>query len=1141
MKTLNFFQKNATRRALMLMLVVAMVLGFNSAKAQTVIPQNGLVAFYPFDDNADDESGFGHNGIVYGAIPVADRHGNPNSAYSFDGVDDYIEMLTNNLNFPLGTSFSISLWVKAQPQATTEVTDCYSTETINYGQVFNKYGCPYGLSGDLICLFQQNGQLIYELRGRGVNGNTYPNGGHNGFTLTNTINYNEFVFVTMIKNAGANSISLYINGNHVSTTNFLDDSNDGQIPLLFGKQLICNGCPEAASGAFFNGVIDQFRAYNRVLTEAEIQALYHEDDPFTEITTDIENVYGGATAWGDFDNDGFKDVIVTGSRVVHNQVPELHYISKLYKNMGNGNFTEQTQIDMPGVICSAVAWSDINNDGWLDLILTGADTQNTNVLKLYINNRNGTFADQTNDLPAVRYPSLALGDYDNDGDEDLLLAGSYITKIYQNDNGTFTLTPIILQGVNDASASWGDYDADGDLDILVSGAINNTQTISIVYRNIGNGIFDDINASLSGASKHGASWGDYDNDGDLDILFTGATGEYPNYNPISKVYEYENGIFNETQIVLAPVFGNASDWADFNNNGNMDILITGYSANGYTKLYKNDGNDNFTEITFSGLENVAMGYVNWVDYNNDGYLDVFLIGHDVNEITSTGLYRNNGGTVANTQALAPTNLQTNVTCEGVTFSWNKTTDNETPQDGLSYNIYIRSELGEVDIKSPMSDLTNGYRRVVQMGNLMGNVNSWTINDLPSGTYYWSVQAVDNGLMGGNWATEKQFTVVDVQISTIDQTVTSNNTFTIDVNTTELLESDDISAFQFTYTYDANLLQYEGTTNGTLASGVMVNASNSGVIYVSYASADALVGAGSLIRFTFTALDCGTTTPVISDFYYNETLIGCITNGTITSNSSLICGDLTGNGIVQAYDASKVVKFVVDPLTFPLTNCQLEAADVAETYGEVDEVDASTILQFVNHVIDELECGGSNSGKSFPIVDVDVKVVNNQLVFTSKGDLFAFKLVANENSEFLNEPIIKNFAANAKNITASEYKVAMASAFAINAGDDFMTIPLKEGLVEITLELRINGVTKIKIIPIPDPITIYPNPVRNLLTISGIEEPTVATVCSVSGSIMQITELNSGSTEINVNNLAKGVYILKLQTATNVVVKRFIKQ
>jgi len=380
-----------------------------------------------------------------------------------------------------------------------------------------------------------------------------------------------------------------------------------------------------------------------------------------------------------------------------------------------------------------------------------------------------------------------------------------------------------------------------------------------------------------------------------------------------------------------------------------------------------------------------------------------------------------------------------------------------------------------------------------------------------------------------------------EISTDNQSVTTNTTFAVDVNTTELLENDDISAFQFTYTYDANLLQYEGTTNGTLASGAMVNASNSGVIYVSYASADALVGAGSLIRFTFTALDCGTTTPVISDFYYNETLIGCITNGTITSNSSLICGDLTGNGIVQAYDASKVVKFVVDPLTFPLTNCQLEAADVAETYGEVDEVDASTILQFVNHVIDELECGGSNSGKSFPIVDVDVKVVNNQLVFTSKGDLFAFKLVANENSEFLNEPIIKNFAANAKNITASEYKVAMASAFAINAGDDFMTIPLKEGLVEITLELRINGVTKIKIIPIPDPITIYPNPVRNLLTISGIEEPTVATVCSVSGSIMQITELNSGSTEINVNNLAKGVYILKLQTATNVVVKRFIKQ
>ena len=100
-------------------------------------------------------------------------------------------------------------------------------------------------------------------------------------------------------------------------------------------------------------------------------------------------------------------------------------------------------------------------------------------------------------------------------------------------------------------------------------------------------------------------------------------------------------------------------------------------------------------------------------------------------------------------------------------------------------------------------------------------------------------------------------------------------------------------------------------------------------------------------------------------------------------------------------------------------------------------------------------------------------------------------------------------------------------------------PLVVAIIEPEKNLKY-ATTSVTNIPNTD-ITIYPNPVRNLLTISGINEPTVATVCSVSGSIMQITELNSGSTEINVNNLANGVYILKLQTATNVVVKRFIKQ
>ena len=116
------------------------------------------------------------------------------------------------------------------------------------------------------------------------------------------------------------------------------------------------------------------------------------------------------------------------------------------------------------------------------------------------------------------------------------------------------------------------------------------------------------------------------------------------------------------------------------------------------------------------------------------------------------IYRNNNP-IANTVPSSPTNLQAVINGNDVTFSWDKSTDNETPQNGLHYNIVIGTTPNGVDKLSPMADRTTGYRRVVRLGN--SQTNSWTIkNNLLTGHYYWSVQAIDNCFAGSAFAPEQ---------------------------------------------------------------------------------------------------------------------------------------------------------------------------------------------------------------------------------------------------------------------------------------------------------------------------------------------------------------------------------------------------
>lgn len=216
----------------LLMLVEIAFTGFSQ------IPTNGLVAWYPFYGNANDASGNGNNGTVNGAILTPDRFGNANCAYYFDGVNDYI--VNNSLNFSSFGSTTINVWFK------------FST----------LYGYVLMANSD-----NSSFEIFYS------NGIVFRNWDRQCCTVFdlvyNQINLNTWYFLTWTSDY-ANNSKLYINGTLVaSTTTIPEVPSSGTFHV--GKHALF-----APPSGYFNGVSDDIRIYNRVLSQSEITALFHE-------------------------------------------------------------------------------------------------------------------------------------------------------------------------------------------------------------------------------------------------------------------------------------------------------------------------------------------------------------------------------------------------------------------------------------------------------------------------------------------------------------------------------------------------------------------------------------------------------------------------------------------------------------------------------------------------------------------------------------------------------------------------------------------------------------------------------------------------------------------------------------------------
>jgi hypothetical protein len=297
--------------------------------------------------------------------------------------------------------------------------------------------------------------------------------------------------------------------------------------------------------------------------------------------------------------------------------------------------------------------------------------------------------------------------------------------------------------------AWGDYDNDGWRDFLLTGGGGGQ-----LWRNTGGG-FSNVTASvapgLPGGTGSSAAWGDYDNDRRLDFLLT-ASG-------ISQLWRNTGSGFSNVTASVAPglpgLYYGFMAWGDYDNDGRLDFLLTG-GVNGLTaisQVWRNTGSgfSNVTASVASGLPATLSGSsVAWGDYDNDGRLDFLLTGYGAGQ-----LWRNNMPVASNAPPAAPNGLFAAVSGNTASLNWNAPADDLTPAAGLNYNLRIGSAPGASDVLAAMA-LTDGLRLLPALGNAQTGTDA--VMNLPFGHYYWSVQAVDTSFAGSPFAVEQQFTI-----------------------------------------------------------------------------------------------------------------------------------------------------------------------------------------------------------------------------------------------------------------------------------------------------------------------------------------------------------------------------------------------
>lgn len=505
------------------------------------------------------------------------------------------------------------------------------------------------------------------------------------------------------------------------------------------------------------------------------------------VTPEDEDFWTVSTAPADYDNDGDLDIAVFGYYVVYNVSADDRLM--LMRNDGPSGdtwnftyFTLEAENLYSGT--SDLAWADADNDGDLDLAV-GSEG-----LTFIFRNDSGTLNPMATELPGYAEDnmqayydlrSISWADYDNDGDMDLLLPSvvndtsfGYQTKLMRNDsvdpsgNVVFTDAGAGFSPAAHAQSTWADNDNDQDLDLLL---VNQDPMMDDgyfrLYTNNGDGSFTG-NVILDSLSiEHGESqWGDYDNDGDLDILVAGNLKETDGtYTPVNlRIYENNGTGYDTVNIIPCATCDwfdvYAASWADYDSDGDMDILLagsynSGTNIEGRARILINDNgiyNTEGSDFPAPHASGDRGGTFSWLDMDNDGDLDYFIAGEYFvpggNGLVEAQLHLYRNDTPFTNQApSAPGGVGSDQQGDNaMLISWDASVDDHTPTASITYDLELYHDSVPVSIPA----------RLPEPGNVSA-VNQWLLENLVDGTYEYTLRAVDASFTGSTTTTGK-FTI-----------------------------------------------------------------------------------------------------------------------------------------------------------------------------------------------------------------------------------------------------------------------------------------------------------------------------------------------------------------------------------------------
>ncbi len=475
--------------------------------------------------------------------------------------------------------------------------------------------------------------------------------------------------------------------------------------------------------------------------------------------------------WGDYDDDADLDILISG--IDSNNIP----VTKIIRNDGNNLFVEGN-VNLIAYRQAETCWSDIDNDGDLDILISGWDINSNLLVTVIYRNDGGDVFEivEGHGLKGLRRSKSDFGDFDNDGDLDLVMSGlsssqNPVINLYRNQGQLrFREIETDIPGIAQGEVQLEDFDQDQDLDLLISGKDFSLNPTTSIYENNGSGLFIESTELLPMIyDAISFSVGDYDNDRDMDLL---ATNTLFYHRP--RILEYKQNGFEEKTISLLDEYSESTViWWDYNNDGRLDIYVTGLRLNGgvSNRLLRNIGDLSFVEEINSGLPAVSECSLDLGDYDNDGDLDLLITGKGTDGRFAE-LHRNNCGYV-NTPPSPPVLTNSKILNGDAVLTWTRSNDSLTGGKGLSYNVLLVPKGNmNLELKSPMAEMETGFRKIVDFGNASFDT-SMLIADLDTGTYYWKVQSIDNCFNGSLFSEMDSFRILppfsgNSSLSTLDK-------------------------------------------------------------------------------------------------------------------------------------------------------------------------------------------------------------------------------------------------------------------------------------------------------------------------------------------------------------------------------------